>query len=116
MSIQLGAVNGYGDRVGGPRYWKIVVSTSDDESESEVAEYTVPDFPQNGNRRVWHCPGHKYMSFNVPEYIDVWDKDRITIKMIPVNTKADDGDSYSNGTISKDVDHSMNYFAIRCNK
>ena len=116
MSIQLGAVNGYGDRVGGPRYWKMVVSTSDDESEKEIAEYTVPDFPQNGNRRVWHCPGHKYMSFNIPDYIDVWDKDRITIKMIPVNTNADDGDSYSHGTINKDVDHSMNYFAIRCNK
>ena len=116
MSIQLGAVNGYGDRVGGPRYWKMVVSTSEDESESVIAEYTVPDFPQNGNRRVWHCPGHKYMSFNIPEHVDVWDKDRITIKMIPVNTKADNGDSYSNGTINKDVDHSMNYFAIRCNK
>lgn len=116
MSIQLGAVNGYGDRVGGPRYWKMVVSTSEDESESVIAEYTVPDFPQNGNRRVWHCPGHKYMSFNIPEHVDVWDKDRITIKMIPVNTKADNGDSYSNGTITKDVDHSMNYFAIRCNK
>lgn len=116
MSIQLGAVNGYGDRVGGPRYWKMVVSTSDDASESVIAEYTVPDFPQNGNRRVWHCPGHKYMSFNIPEHIDVWDKDRITIKMVPVNTKADNGDSYSSGTINKDVDHSMNYFAIRCNK
>ena len=116
MSIQLGAVNGYGDRVGGPRYWKMVVSTSEDDSESVIAEYTVPDFPQNGNRRVWHCPGHKYMSFNIPEHIDVWDKDRITIKMIPVNTKADDGDSYAHGTINKDVDHSMNYFAIRCNK
>ena len=116
MSIQLGAVNGYGDRVGGPRYWKMVVSTSEDDSESVIAEYTVPDFPQNGNRRVWHCPGHKYMSFNIPEHVDVWDKDRITIKMIPVNTKADNGDSYSNGTITKDVDHSMNYFAIRCNK
>ena len=116
MSIQLGAGNGYGDRVGGPRYWKMVVSTSEDESESVIAEYTVPDFPQNGNRRVWHCPGHKYMSFNIPEHVDVWDKDRITIKMIPVNTKADNGDSYSNGTINKDVDHSMNYFAIRCNK
>lgn len=116
MSIQLGAVNGYGDRVGGPRYWKMVVSTSDNESESVIAEYTVPDFPQNGNRRVWHCPGHKYMSFNIPEHVDVWDKDRVTIKMIPVNTKADNGDSYSSGTINKDVDHSMNYFAIRCNK
>lgn len=116
MSIQLGAVNGYGDRVGGPRFWKMVVSTSDDASESVIAEYTVPDFPQNGNRRVWHCPGHKYMSFNIPEHIDVWDKDRITIKMVPVNTKADNGDSYSSGTINKDVDHSMNYFAIRCNK
>ena len=116
MSIQLGAVNGYGDRVGGPRYWKMVVSTSEDDSESVIAEYTVPDFPQNGNRRVWHCPGHKYMSFNIPEHVDVWDKDRITIKMIPVNTKAENGDSYSNGTINKDVDHSMNYFAIRCNK
>ena len=116
MSIQLGAVNGYGDRVGGPRYWKMVVSTSDDATESVIAEYTVPDFPQNGNRRVWHCPGHKYMSFNIPENVDVWDKDRVTIKMIPVNTKADDGDSYSSGTINKDVDHSMNYFAIRCNK
>lgn len=116
MSIQLGAVNGYGDRVGGPRYWKMVVSTSDDASEKVIAEYTVPDFPQNGNRRVWHCPGHKYMSFNIPEHVDVWDKDRVTIKMIPVNTKADNGDSYSSGTINKDVDHSMNYFAIRCNK
>ena len=116
MSIQLGAVNGYGDRVGGPRYWKMVVSTSENETESVIAEYTVPDFPQNGNRRVWHCPGHKYMSFNVPEDIDVWDKDRITIKMVPVNTKADNGDSYSSGTINKDVDHSMNYFAIRYNK
>lgn len=116
MSIQLGAVNGYGDRVGGPRYWKMVVSTSENETESVIAEYTVPDFPQNGNRRVWHCPGHKYMSFNIPEDIDVWDKDRITIKMVPVNTKADNGDSYSSGTINKDVDHSMNYFAIRYNK
>ena len=116
MSIQLGAVNGYGDRVGGPRYWKMVISTSDNATETVISEYTVPDFPQNGNRRVWHCPGHKYMSFNVPENVDVWDKDRVTIKMIPVNTKADDGDSYSKGTINKDVDHSMNYFAIRCNK
>lgn len=116
MSIQLGAVNGYGDRVGGPRYWKMVISTSDNATETVISEYTVPDFPQNGNRRVWHCPGHKYMSFNVPENVDVWDKDRVTIKMIPVNKMADNGDSYSNGTINKDVDHSMNYFAIRCNK
>ena len=94
----------------------MVISTSDNATETVISEYTVPDFPQNGNRRVWHCPGHKYMSFNVPENVDVWDKDRVTIKMIPVNTKADNGDSYSNGTINKDVDHSMNYFAIRCNK
>lgn len=116
MSIQLGAVNGYGDRVGGPRYWKMVVSTSDDETEVLIGEYTVPDFPQTGNRRVWHCPGHKYMSFNIPDHVDVWDKENVTIKMIPVNDKSDGGDSYSHGNISSEVDNSINYFAIRCNR
>lgn len=116
MSIQLGAVNGYGDRVGGPRYWKMVYCTSESDAGTVIAEYTVPDFPQNGNRRLWHCPGHKYMSFNVPENIDIWDKDNVIIRMVPVNTKADNGDTYERGTIDVNVDNSINYFAVRCNK
>lgn len=116
MSIQLGAVNGYGDRVGGPRYWKMVYCTSESDAGTVIAEYTVPDFPQNGNRRLWHCPGHKYMSFNVPENIDIWDKDNVIIRMVPVNTKADNGDTYERGTIDANVDNAINYFAVRCNK
>lgn len=116
MSISFGAVNGYGDRVGGPRYWKMVCCTSEEDAGEVIAEYTVPDFPQNGNRRVWHCPGHKYMSFNVPENIDIWNKENVIIRMIPVNTKADDGDTYDHGTIDTNVDNSINYFAVRCNK
>ena len=116
MSIQLGAVNGYGDRVGGPRYWKMVYCTSESDAGTVIAEYTVPDFPQNGNRRLWHCPGHKYMSFNVPDNIDIWDKDNVIIRMVPVNTKADNGDTYERGTIDANVDNAINYFAVRCNK
>lgn len=116
MSIQIGTVNGYGDRVGGPRYWKMVYCASESDAGTVIAEYTVPDFPQNGNRRLWHCPGHKYMSFNIPDNIDVWDKDNVIIRMIPVSAKADDGDTYDHGTIDANVDNSINYFAVRCNK
>lgn len=116
MSIQIGAVNGYGDRVGGPRYWKMVYCTSESDAGTVIAEYTVPDFPQNGNRRLWHCPGHKYMSFNVPDNINIWDKDNVIIRMMPVNTKADNGDTYERGTIDANVDNAINYFAVRCNK
>ena len=116
MSIQIGAVNGYGDRIGGPRYWKMVYCTSEDDEGAVIAEYTVPDFPQNGNKRVWHCPGHKYMSFTVPENMDVWGKDNVIIKMIPVSKAADNGESYNKGTIQPNVDNSINYFAVRCNR
>lgn len=116
MSIQIGTVNGYGDRVGGPRYWKMVYCASESDAGTVIAEYTVPDFPKNGNRRLWHCPGHKYMSFNIPDNIDVWDKDNVIIRMIPVSAKADDGDTYDHGTIDANVDNSINYFAVRCNK
>ena len=116
MSVQLGAVNGYGDRVGGPRNWKMVYTTSDNDTEIEIARYTVPDFPLKGNRRVWHCPGHKYMSFTLPEGADVWGKTKVTIKLIPVDKAADNGDSYSHGTINTNVDNAINYFAVRYNK
>jgi len=116
MSVQLGAVNGYGDRVGGPRNWKMVYTTSDSDAEIEIARYTVPDFPAKGNRRVWHCPGHKYMSFTLPKDADVWGKTQVVIKLIPVDKAADSGDTYSRGTINTNVDNSINYFAVRCNK
>ena len=120
MSVQLGAVNGYGDRVGGPRNWKMVYCTSDSADEVEIARYTVPDFPMKGNRRVWHCPGHKYMSFTIPADANVWDKKVVTIKLIPVDDPkgdvGDTGDLYAGGPINESVENSLNYFAVRCNK
>lgn len=117
MSIQLGAVNGYGDRVGGPHYWKMLYCTSEDDEGVVIAEYTVPDFPLNGNRRVWHCPGHKYMSFTVPADVDIWGKENVIIRMIPSSKKSDDGSSYEGSTkINTNVECSINYFAVRCNK
>ena len=77
----------------------------------------MPDFPLKGNRRVWHCPGHKYMSFTLPKDADVWNKSRVTIKLIPVDKASDTGDSYSHGTtINTNVDNAINYFAVRYNK
>lgn len=116
MSIQIGAINGYGDYVGGPHNWQMLYCTSEDDEGVVIAEYTVPDFPLNGNRRVWHCPGHKYMSFTVPEDVDIWGKDNVIIRMIPSNTDADTGNSYSGGKVSKLVEHSLNYVSVRCNK
>ena len=72
-----------------------------------------------GNRRVWHCPGHKYMSFTIPADADVWGKDVVTIKLIPVDDPkgnvADTGNSYAGGPINGSVENSLNYFAVRCN-
>lgn len=116
MSIQLGAINGYEDYVGGPHNWKMLYCTSEDDEGVVIAEYTVPDFPLHGNRRVWHCPGHKYMSFTVPADVDIWGKENVIIRMIPADTDADTGSSYSGGKINKLVEHSLNYFAVRCNK
>ena len=56
------------------------------------------------------------MSFTLPKDADVWNKSKVTIKLIPVDKAADNGDSYSHGTINTNVDNSINYFAVRYNK
>ena len=56
------------------------------------------------------------MSFTLPKDADVWNKSKVTIKLIPVDKAADNGDSYSHGTINTNVDNAINYFAVRYNK
>ena len=57
------------------------------------------------------------MSFTVPADVDIWGKENVIIRMIPSSKKSDDGSSYEGSTkINTNVECSINYFAVRCNK
>lgn len=114
MSVQFGTVNSYGDRLGAPRYWKLEYSL-DGKDWLPVSEYTVPDFPMQANKRHWQCPGHKYMTFSLDD-CDVWNKEKVYIRMLPASKKCGSQDSYDAGVVDGTTGNSLNYFAIRYNK
>lgn len=116
MSVQFGMINGYGDYIGGPTNWLMEYSVDNGTVWIELDRFTVPDFPQNGNKQVWNCPGHKYMTFNFPEDADVWGLAAVKLRIRPADKSAGRLDSYDGGSISSSVENSMNYFAVRCNK
>lgn len=116
ISIQIGMVNDDGDRVGGPLNW-VLEYLKDDGQWGEIARYTVPDFPASGRRNVWNLPGHKYMTFTIPAEIDLWGRELVTVRMRPRNLLTGNHDSYDEKSgLNENVNNSMNYFAVRCNK
>ena len=121
MSVQFGAVNGYGMRVGAPRYWKLEYSV-DDSDFVTAGTYTVPDFALNSSRRNWQIAGPKYISITLPEDAQVWDKAKVSVRLKPASMAAGKGDTYDEGKIddkeegASKCDNALNYFSVRYNK
>ena len=116
MSVQFGIINGYGERIGGPVNWIMEYYDDGTGAWREVEKFTVPDFSPNGNKQVWNCPGHKYMSFTLPADVDLWGKTSAKVRLRPYDRTAGMLGSYVGGEIEKLVENSLNYFAVRCNK
>ena len=109
-----GAFKGNRNEVpGAPRYWRMEWS-SDGETWTAVADYTVPDFPPISNRQVWQLPGVKYINFTLPDA--VLGKEKIYVSLRPLDNRAGTKNNYEDGTIAGDTDHfnAINYFSVRC--
>ena len=115
LSVQFGTAQGVGSVTGAPRYWAVEYSTVGD-VWVKVADYTVPDFPIISNRKIWQCPGPKYMTFNLPEDSGLLGKDQVFVRLRPTSDKAGTASSYDGGTIDSSQPNQLNYFAIRYNK
>ena len=118
LSVQFGIINGYGERIGGPTNWVMEYSLDEGKNWSELERFTVPDFSLNGNKQVWNCPGHKNMSFTIDDSIssNMWGKENVKLKLRPYDASAGKLGSYSGGETPDEIENSLNYFAIRCNK
>lgn len=116
MSVQFGIINGYGERISGPTNWVMEYYDEDAQAWNEADTFTVPDFSLNGNKQVWNCPGHKYMTFTLRPDIDLWGRKTAKIRLRPADRSAGRPGSYVGGEIGELVENSLNYFAIRCNK
>lgn len=118
LSVQFGIINGYGERIGGPVNWVMEYSLDKGQTWNQLNRFTVPDFSLNGNKQVWNCPGHKNMSFTIDDSIskNMWGKEEVLLKLRPFDLSAGKLGSYSGGTIPDEIENSLNYFAVRCNK
>ena len=116
MSVQFGIINGYGERISGPTNWVMEYYDESVQTWKAADTFTVPDFSLNGNKQVWNCPGHKYMTFTLGPDIDLWGKNTAKIRLRPSDRSAGRPGSYVGGEIGELVENSLNYFAIRCNK
>ena len=47
---------------------------------------------------------------------NMWGKEEVMLKLRPYDLSAGKLGSYSGGTIPDELENSLNYFAIRCNK
>ena len=100
---------------GAPRYW-VVEWSEDGESWSDnpVMQYTVPDFVDKANRRVFQLPGTKFITVNLPD--ELLGKDRVYIRLRPMSTRVGTASSYEGSTsIESDRYNAINYVAIRYN-
>ncbi len=115
LSVNFGAENGQGDKIGAPRYWVVEYST-DNKNWTEVKEYTVPDFPSSYNRRAWQCPGFKYVTVTLPEDSSLLDKDAVYVRLRPLLDEGGSANSYDGAKTNSAAQSAINYFSIRYNK
>lgn len=103
----MGCING----LGAPRRWAVEYSL-DGESWSRVANYTVPDFPQTGSKKVWQLPGSKYVSVNLPD--DVIGKDGVFVRLIPISNVSGSSTAYEGSkSINTSRYNAINYFVVK---
>lgn len=106
----MGCING----LGAPRRWAVEWSL-DGEGWSRAANYSVPDFPQTGSKKVWQLPGSKYVSVNLPD--DVIGKDRVLVRLIPISNASGSSTAYEGSkSISSSRYNAINYFVIKYKK
>lgn len=100
---------------GAPRYWAIEWSEDGETwSENPIAEYTVPDFVDKANRRVFQLPGIKFITVNLPD--ELLGKERVYVRMRPTSTKVGTATTYEGGSsVSSSCYNAINYVAIRYN-
>ena len=114
LSVQIGSFNHIG-YYGAPRYWAVEWST-DGSTWNRVQTYTVPDFPSGDVRKVYHLPGAKYVSVNLPD--ELFGQPKVYIRLIPSSRGAGTDSSYYSSGIVLNANryNALNYFAVRYNK
>lgn len=115
LNITFGTMGSITLGPGAPRYWAVEWSEDGETwSENPVAEYTVPDFVDKANRRVFQLPGIKFVTVNLPD--DVLGKERVYIRLRPTSTKVGTATTYEGGSsVSSSCYNAINYVAIRYN-
>ena len=100
---------------GAPRYWAVEWSEDGETwAENPVLEYTVPDFVDKANRRVFQLPGTKFITVNLPD--ELLGKDRVYVRLRPTSTKCGTASSYEGSTtLVSSCYNAINYVAIRYN-
>lgn len=83
------------------RNWKVQCSV-DMVNWKDVAEYTVPDFAVDKNKRVNQLPGTKFITVNLPD--DMLGKEKVFVRLVPVGEK-----------FTASLYNAINYVAIRHN-
>lgn len=139
LSVQIGAVNGDGSIMGAPRYWVLKWSSDgktwntllpgayDGEPFVDLTgkmgtfsgksyTYSVPEFPLQADRKIYNCPGYKYMSFTLPSDADVWGKEHVYVRLHAAMDVGGYDGSYDSDDIYNNRPSSMNYAAVRCCK
>ena len=83
------------------RNWKI--QWSEDKSDwRDVANYTVPDFAVDANRRVNQLPGTKFITVNLPD--ETLGLEKVYVRLVPTDEK-----------YTSSIYNAINYFAVRYN-
>ena len=114
LNLTFGTMNSITKGPGAPRYWLVQWKTKDGDWE-DVMEYTVPDFVDKANRRVYQLPGTKFITVNLPD--EAIGQERIYIRLKPKNATTGAASSYNGGTsIKSGCYNAINYVAIRYNK
>lgn len=113
LSLQFAAMN-WG--AGGPRYWAVEWSDNADMDGqwNRIATYTVPDVANWSNTLLTQLPGYKNMDVELP--LSLLGKNKVYIRLIVDKNLCSDGYAYASEPISKAVNSSLSYLAVRYNK
>ena len=68
-----------------------------------------------GKPQVLQYAGPKYVTATFPSSADVWDKEKVYVRLRPSVDKAGEEESYDGGTIVSTRYSALNYFSVRYN-
>ena len=121
LSMQISALN---TKTWSPRYWKAEWSTLDSMSPEDdaqwhrIAEYSVPDISVYSNTLYSSIVGYK--SIDIPLPLEMLGKEKVYIRLMPLNDKCSDGSDYDNAVLDREgsnrPSNSIEYIAVRYNK